>query len=296
MKSSSSIPVRTTAPPISAEELGARVFHWAWQRRLRSGTQRLLRSCDRGEWLFWMDSDDTIDEAECGRKPARTWRMARIRTRTSTGLRPSASALSRRDARMGRDRLSITRSWFVIAPTCGSSIPYSRATRCPPSAVRGGDDCGLQTSTLFTPGSDRTHRGPPAGKFERDSPAARDLELADRPGPSVCAVQPRNDVCRRATSMRKQLPVPAAVVSQFRHPKDSHVRKAYALLVSSLHADREIRRSHTSRRAEAGPRGARPVPDDEAELLFRQRRARCTTSAACVTRSGRIASYRSSHQ
>lgn len=52
--------------PEIARESGARVFHFPWCDDFAAARNESLRHA-RGQWLFWMDSDDTID-AENGRK------------------------------------------------------------------------------------------------------------------------------------------------------------------------------------------------------------------------------------
>lgn len=56
----------TDRTPQIAEELGARLFHFAWCDDFAAARNESLRHA-RGEWLFWMDSDDTISES-CGRR------------------------------------------------------------------------------------------------------------------------------------------------------------------------------------------------------------------------------------
>ena len=52
--------------PVIAERLGARVFHSPWQDSFSTARNESLRHA-RGRWIFWMDSDDTITP-ENGRK------------------------------------------------------------------------------------------------------------------------------------------------------------------------------------------------------------------------------------
>ena len=52
--------------PRIAEELGARLFHFPWCDDFSAARNESLRHAT-GEWLFWMDSDDTIP-ADCGRQ------------------------------------------------------------------------------------------------------------------------------------------------------------------------------------------------------------------------------------
>jgi GT2 family glycosyltransferase/tetratricopeptide (TPR) repeat protein len=52
--------------PRLAERLGARVFHFPWRDDFSAARNESLRHA-RGRWMFWMDSDDVIDEVN-GRK------------------------------------------------------------------------------------------------------------------------------------------------------------------------------------------------------------------------------------
>jgi len=56
----------TDQTPQIATELGARLYHFAWCDDFAAARNESLRHA-RGQWLFWMDSDDTIVE-ENGRK------------------------------------------------------------------------------------------------------------------------------------------------------------------------------------------------------------------------------------
>ena len=50
------------ATPQIASRFRARVFEFAWCDDFSAARNESLRHA-RGQWLFWMDSDDTIDEA-----------------------------------------------------------------------------------------------------------------------------------------------------------------------------------------------------------------------------------------
>jgi tetratricopeptide (TPR) repeat protein len=52
--------------PRIVERFGGRLFHFPWCDDFSAARNESLRHA-RGEWLFWMDSDDTID-SDCGRR------------------------------------------------------------------------------------------------------------------------------------------------------------------------------------------------------------------------------------
>ena len=52
----------TDETPQVASRLGARIFHFPWCDSFAAARNESLRHA-RGRWVFWMDSDDTIDEA-----------------------------------------------------------------------------------------------------------------------------------------------------------------------------------------------------------------------------------------
>lgn len=56
----------TDATPHICEELGARLFRWAWRDDFAAARNESLRHA-RGAWIFWLDSDDTIPQ-DCGRR------------------------------------------------------------------------------------------------------------------------------------------------------------------------------------------------------------------------------------
>jgi GT2 family glycosyltransferase len=51
----------TDETPDICRRLGARVFHFPWCKSFSAARNESLRHA-RGRWIFWMDSDDTIDE------------------------------------------------------------------------------------------------------------------------------------------------------------------------------------------------------------------------------------------
>src|SRR5207244_342449 len=56
----------TDDTPAIARRLGARVYHFPWCDSFSAARNESLQyAC--GRWIFWMDSDDTIDP-DCGRR------------------------------------------------------------------------------------------------------------------------------------------------------------------------------------------------------------------------------------
>ena len=51
----------TDETPQIAERLGARVFRFPWCDSFSAARNESLRHA-RGRWVFWMDSDDTVDD------------------------------------------------------------------------------------------------------------------------------------------------------------------------------------------------------------------------------------------
>jgi FkbM family methyltransferase len=56
----------TDDTPKIAQDMGARVYHFPWCDSFSAARNESLRHA-RGRWIFWMDSDDTIDAANGGR-------------------------------------------------------------------------------------------------------------------------------------------------------------------------------------------------------------------------------------
>ena len=80
--------------PRIVESFGGRLFHFPWCDDFSAARNESLRHA-RGDWLFWMDSDDTIPP-ECGRK-------LRALDRTATSTRACWASSCRSTARAGGD-------------------------------------------------------------------------------------------------------------------------------------------------------------------------------------------------
>lgn len=237
-----------------ARRFGASVFEFPWIDDFAAARNESLRHAT-GEWLFWMDSDDTIDEsngrrlrelAESAHAPTTLGYVVQVHCPMTTESGQIETTvvdhvkLFRNDPRLqfeGRIHEQI--------------LPSIRAL--------GGE---VAWTDLFVAhsGSDQSPEGRQR-KVDRDLRILK-LDLAERPGhPFVLfnlgmtyADMGLHDVAE--DWLRKCLAAS--------HPRESHLRKAYALLVSSLHQQNQL--------DEAGSRcseGLALFPADP-ELLFRR--------------------------
>lgn len=244
----------TDETPRIAADLGARVFHSPWRDSFSAARNASLAPA-RGEWVFWMDSDDTIPAA-CGRE-----------------LRPLVSRTDRPDL-LG----------YVVQVHCpgpsGSveqemtAVDHVKLFRnrpdlrfefriheqILPSIRRAGGEVGWTELHVVHSGSDQTAEGRQR-KLQRDLRILA-LDLAERPdhpfvlfnfGMTYADMQ---DFSRAVEYLERCL-----LASQ---PSESHVRKAYALLVGAYLGLGD------ARAAQLALADARRLYADDPELLFRQ--------------------------
>ncbi len=131
----------------------------------------------QGDWLFWMDSDDTIPP-ECGRKLRDL--VERDVDPQGAGLRDAGPLPGRRRGRRARvatSRSSTTSSCSATGRTCGSTGGFTSRS-CRRSAAAGGEVAWTDVYVVHS-GSDQS---PPAQekKLQRDL-RLLELELAERP-------------------------------------------------------------------------------------------------------------------
>jgi len=241
----------TDSTPQIAEELGAKVFHWPWCDDFAAARNVSLDHAI-GEWLFWMDSDDTLPE-ECGRK---------LRALLDGEHAPGILGYVMQVHCPGDDPTDVT---IVDHVKLFRNLPELRFEfriheQILPSIRRIGGEVEFTDIYVVHSGSDRTEAGQ-AGKLERDF-RLLDLEQQDRPEhPFVLfnlgmthadCEQHEEAICclQRCIEMSGV--------------DESHVRKAYALLISSLMQTQQLEEAELTCRE-----GCSIYPDDK-ELQFRQ--------------------------
>lgn len=242
----------TDRTPDICRELGARVEHFKWCHDFSAARNASLKYA-RGDWIFWMDSDDTIP-AECGR---------RLRALADNG---------HPDDRLGyimqvhcpsaNDAGDMTVVDHVKLFRNRSDLRFEHRIheQILPAIRRANGEVAFTDICVVHSGSDRTPEGR-ARKLERDY-RLLELDLQERPdhpfvlfnlGMTYDDDQRYDEAIRHLKRCLE--------VSQ---PDESHLRKAYALLV---HSEQETGRSEDAlKTCEAG---LEHFPDD-AELLFRR--------------------------
>lgn len=244
----------TDSTPQICEELGAKLYHWPWRDDFSAARNQSLDHAS-GEWIFWMDSDDTISE-DCGRK-----------------LRDLA------DGEHSPDVLG-----YVIQVHCPgpesdgpsdvTAVDHVKLIRnrpdlrfehriheqILPAIRRAGGNVAFTELFVVHSGSDHSAEGR-VRKLERDFKLLH-LDLEERPDhPFVLFNLGMTHADAHQHVEAVQWLTRCLEVSQ---PVESHVRKTYALLISSL-----MQLSDFQHAAIACERGRSLFPDDK-ELLFRQ--------------------------
>ncbi|WP_437187875.1 glycosyltransferase [Planctomicrobium sp. SH668] len=239
------------ATPLICEELGARVLHSPWQDSF-SQARNVSLSYARGEWIFWMDSDDTLPE-ECGRQ---------LRALVE-GLHPDnvqgyivqvhCPGVTEHDVTVV-DHVKLIRNRPELR------FEFHIHEQILPSIRRVNGDVAWTDLYVVHSGSDKTPEGR-ARKLERDYRLLK-LDLDARPdhpfvlfnlGMTYADDQQHQPAIHY---LRRCLEVSGS--------EESHVRKAYALLIGVLMQAGQIEEaSHICQT------GLKHYPDDK-ELLFRQ--------------------------
>jgi tetratricopeptide (TPR) repeat protein len=237
-----------------ATALGARVFEFPWCDDFAAARNESLRH-GRGEWLFWMDSDDTID-AENGRKlreVARTESPTNVLGYVMQVHCPGIEA----DGRIGTTVVDHVK---LVRNRPGMRFEFRIHEQILPAIRQANGDVGWTDIFVVHSGSDQT----PAGKKRK---LARDLrllhlELLDRPGHPFALFNlgmtygemgldgHAIDILRRCLAVSSTT--------------ESHLRKAYALIVNSY-----MRLHRFQEGWDACAAGRKQFPDDP-ELLYRE--------------------------
>jgi glycosyltransferase involved in cell wall biosynthesis/Flp pilus assembly protein TadD len=238
--------------PAIAEKHGARVYHFPWCDDFSAARNESLRHA-LGDWVFWMDSDDVIDAA-CGQKlraladqPLAPSPMAYVMQVHCPGAEDGADLTVVDHVKMFRNQPELRFDGRIHEQILPAIRRVEGEVRWTDVFVR---HSGADVSP---PGRKRKHA--------RDL-RLLELELAERPDHPftlfnlgmTCADM--RDYERAADYLGRSI-----LVSP---PGDSHVRKAYALLVSSLTESGRIPAAW-----ETCDKGVTIFPKD-AELLFRR--------------------------
>lgn len=241
----------TDDTPGICEELGARVFHWAWRNDF-AAARNVSFDHARGEWLFWMDSDDTIPN-ECGR---------RLRELADSRHPDNVYGYVVQVHCPGQDPSDVTVVDHVklVRNRPDLRFEFRIHEQIIPAIRRAGGEVAWTDIYVVHSGADHTPEGQ-ARKLERDFKLLR-LELADRPDhPFVLFNLGMTHADAHQYDEAVQYLQRCIEVSQ---PEESHLRKAYALLVNSL--SQAGRANEGWERCQQG----RSLFQDDKELLFRQ--------------------------
>ncbi|MGO8745387.1 MAG: glycosyltransferase [Thermoguttaceae bacterium] len=239
--------------PAIAAELGARLFHFPWCDDFSAARNESLRHA-RGEWLFWMDSDDTIDAGN-GR---------RLRELAHAPHEPGVLGYVVQVRCPGHEDEAGEGETVVDHIKLFRSLPQLRFEfriheQVLPAIRRLRGQVAWSGIHVVHSGADQTPQGR-CRKYERDL-RILDLELRERPDHPFVLFNlgmTRADMGEHEAAvgfLRRCLQVSDA--------SESHVRKAYALLVASL--------GQLGRQGDAWEacRTGREIFPDDPELLFR---------------------------
>jgi glycosyltransferase involved in cell wall biosynthesis/Flp pilus assembly protein TadD len=241
----------TDRTPDIAARHGAQVYRFPWCDDFAAARNESLRHA-HGKWLFWMDSDDTVDPAN-GSK-LREFGRARHRDKTLGFVMQVHCP--------GDDANDIT---VVDHVKMFRNLPELRFEgriheQVLPAIRRLGGEVEFTDIFVVHSGADRTAAGRQR-KLQRDLHILR-LDLRDRPDhPFVLfnlgmTLADAGEHAQAVDALSRSL-----LVSP---PQDSHVRKTYALAIASL-----MQLGHHAGAEEACLKGLALFPKDP-EILFRQ--------------------------
>ncbi len=242
----------TDATPQICEELGAQVHHWAWRDDFSAARNESLRYAT-GEWIFWMDSDDTIP-ADCGQRLRALaggnhdrnvfGYVIQVHCPGTEGLRDATAV----------DHVKLFRNRPDL------QFEHRIHEQILPAIRRSKGEVAFTDIHVVHSGADQT----PAGrqrKLERDFKLLH-LDLAERPGHPFVLFNlgmTHADIEQHAEAVSWL--TRCLAVSR---PQESHLRKAYALLVNSQMQLGDLTSARTT------CQHARELFPDDKELLFRQ--------------------------
>jgi O-antigen biosynthesis protein len=279
----------TDATPDICRELGARVFHFPWPDSFAIARNESLKHA-RGEWIFWMDSDDVIDAAN-GRKLRQL--VASSVGNALCGVPPSADPAARRED--GLPSASRNQRDSLASPSSKNLLGFVMQVHCPGGGFDGAHDVTVVDHLkLFRNRPDLrfegriheqmleainrargdvvftdifvVHAGADHSADGRKRKLMRDLKLLRldrRERPNHTFVHFNLGMTYADAGKHRQAIKSLRRSLALAQPHESHVRKVYALLVASHH---DLRQKAEARRACA--EGLTLYPKDP-ELLFR---------------------------
>jgi O-antigen biosynthesis protein len=237
-----------------ARDHGARLFDFPWCDDFSAARNESLRHA-QGDWLFWMDADDTIDEVN-GRKLrdlAAGEHPDQVLGYVLQVHCPGPRQHGANDATVV-DHVKLVRRHPEIR------FEFRIHEQLLPSIRRLGGEVAWTDVFVVHSGSDPSPAGR-AKKYERDL-RILEQELADRPDHPFAlfnfgmTYSDMGEHARAAEYLERSL--------RHARPEETQVRKAYALLV---HSHDQLGDTH---RAAEICRQARELFPDDPELLFRQ--------------------------
>lgn len=233
---------------------GARVFEFPWIDDF-SAARNVSLDHARGQWIFWMDSDDTISE-ECGRQLRALADSSHPDNVLGYVMQVHCPGIPDN----GHADITVVDHIKLFPNRPELRFEHRIHEQILPAIRRLGGDVQFTDISVIHSGSDHSAAG-------RERKLARDfrllnLDLKDRPdhpfvlfnlGMTHADAQQYDEAVRRLSRCL-----------EVSHADESHVSKAYALLVSSLE---HLGQSETA--WTVCQRGRELFPDDK-ELLFRQ--------------------------
>jgi len=250
--------------PEICKRYGARLFHFPWCDDFSAARNESFRHA-RGEWLFWMDSDDTIPE-ECGRKlrelvdgkhePNTLGYIIQVHCPAS----PSGGlCLRQQQSQPNSSDVTVVDHVKLVRNRPEITFEHRIHEQLLPAIRRAGGEVAWTDLYVVHSGSDHSAEGRQR-KLDRDYRILK-LDLEERPDhPFVLfnlgMTYADDDKHEQAIGFLKRC-------LEVSNPQESHLRKAYALLVSSYcQANRHEEGWETCQQ------GLQLTPDDK-ELLFR---------------------------
>lgn len=237
---------------------GAKLFHFPWCDDFSAARNESLKQA-QGEWLFWMDSDDTID-AENGRKLQQLVASSHDPSVLGYVMQVHCPGGDANDNANDRNNVTIVDHVKLIRNRPDLRFECRIHEQVLPAIRRAGGEVEFTNIFVVHSGSDHSPEGH-RRKLERDFRLLR-LELEDRPDHPFALF---NLGMTHADADQHEEAVAALRRSiSVAQSNESHVRKAYAILIGSL--------SQLNRHDEAWQAccEARQLYPQDLELLFRE--------------------------